>query len=180
MGKRRGNSLVEKTDIRKGYDMMQVAGWVKSQWDACLPSDRPTEILVDSIGIGAGVLDRLMELGLPARGINVSESAAMTDLYTNLRTELWFKGREWFEKKDSNLLGDELLAAELRGPRYKYASTGKKQVESKDDMKKRGVQSPNRADAFLLTLASENVAASGGAARASWNEPLKFKLAGLV
>jgi hypothetical protein len=178
--KRKGNSLAEKTDVRKGYDTMQVVGWVKAQYDATLPSERPSEILVDSIGIGAGVCDRLMELKLPARGINVSETAAMTELYTNLRTELWFKGREWFEKKDSNLLGDELLAAELRSPRYKYASNGKKQVESKDDMKKRGVQSPNRADAFLLTLASDNVAASGLSAGASWNEPLKFKLAGLV
>jgi phage terminase large subunit len=178
--KRRGNSLVEKTQIRKGYDVMQVAGWVKSQWDEASDRDRPSEILVDSIGIGAGVCDRLMELGLPTRGINVSESAAMTEQYINLRAELWFKGASWFARKDSNLANDEELAAELVQPRFKYASNGKRQVESKDDMKKRGVPSPNRADAFLLTLASESVTASGNSTRQSWNEPLKFKLAGIV
>lgn len=178
--KRRGNSLVEPTDIRKGYDTMQVAGWIKSQWDETPDLDRPSEILCDVIGIGAGVQDRLAELGLPSRGINVSETAAMSEQYVNLRTELWFKGRDYFDRKDCTLNGDELLASELRGPRFKYASNGKKQVESKDDMKKRGVRSPNRADAFLLTLASENVSAAGGYARQSWNEPLHFRVKSLV
>jgi phage terminase large subunit len=179
--KRRGNTLVEKTDIRKGLDTMQTTGWVKSQWDACQPSDRPTEILVDSIGVGAGVCDRLAELGLPARGVNVSESPAMESGCFNLRSELWFKGRAFFEKRDVNLRGDDLLAAELKLPRYKYASNGKKQVESKDDMKKRGVPSPNRADAFLLTLAAESVTAAGSSSnRVSWNQPMKRKIAGIV
>lgn len=179
--KRKGNALAEKTEIRKGYDTMQVVGWVKGQWDVTLPSDRPSEIIVDSIGIGAGVCDRLAELGLPARGVNVSESAAMSEQYINLRAELWFKGAEWFGKKDCNLLGDEALAGELVQPRFKYASNGKRQVESKDDMKKRGVASPNRADAFLLTLAGEHVTASGSSAtRLSWTQPLQRKIAGIV
>lgn len=178
--KRRGNSLVEKTDIRKGYDMMQVVGWVKAQWDAASDYDRPTEILVDSIGVGAGVCDRLAELGLPARGINVSESAAMTEMYVNLRTELWFKGRDFFAAKDCNLKGDDLLAAELVRPRFKYTSNGKRQAESKDDMKKRGIASPNRADAFLLTLAGESASASGSSNRPSWSEPLRRKISGIV
>jgi hypothetical protein len=178
---RRGNSLVAKTDVRKGYDTMQVVGWVKSKWDATLPSERPSEIMVDSIGIGAGVCDRLSELGLPARGINVSETAAMTEQYVNLRTELWFKGADWFGRKDCNIANDDALAAELVGPRFKYASNGKRQVESKDDMKKRGVPSPNRADAFLLTLAGENVTAAGSSSnRQSWNQPLTRRIAGIV
>lgn len=181
MCKRRGNALAEPSAIRKGYDTMQVSGWVKSQWDTTLPSDRPSEILVDSIGIGAGVCDRLSELGLPARGINVSESAAMTEQFVNLRTELWFKGRDYFDRKDCTLNGDELLAAELKGTRYKYASNGKKQAYSKDDMRKLGMQSPNRADAFLLTLAGEHVTAAGSSTtRQSWTQPLKRHIAGIV
>ncbi len=180
LAKRIGNALNEKTQIRKGYDTMQTVGWVKAQWDETPITKRPSDILVDSIGIGAGVCDRLAELKLPARGINVSETAAMSELYPNLRSELWFKGREWFDAKDCNLLGDEDLAAELVLPRFKYASNGKRQVESKDDMKKRGIPSPNRADAFLLTLASDAVAASGNSPRTAWNEALPFKLAGIV
>lgn len=179
--RRRGNVLERPTEIRKGYDTMQVVGWVKSEWDMTLPSDRPSEILADSIGIGSGVVDRLSELGLPARGINVSETAAMTESYVNLRAELWFKGAEWLGRKDCNLAGDEALVAELVQPRFKYASNGKRQVESKDDMKKRGVKSPNRADAFLLTLAGESVTAAGtSSTRASWNQPLKRAIAGIV
>lgn len=182
LARRIGNALERPVEEKKGWDTMRVAGWVKSEWDNCEPSRRPSEILVDVIGIGAGVLDRLVELKLPARGINVSESPSLfVDRYANLRAELWFKGKAWFEAKDCNLAGDEALGAELIGPRFKYRSDGKILVESKDDMKKRGVPSPNKADAFLLTLASESVSAVGGSKNSTnWNEPLKRKIAGIV
>ncbi len=59
-------------------------------------------------------------------------------------------------------------------------SNGKRQAYTKDEMRKLGFPSPNRADAFLLTLASENVSAVGGKSPMAWNEPLKRKIAGLV
>lgn len=182
LAKRIGNSLQCPVEEKQGWDTMRVAGWVKHEWDQCEPSKRPTEVLVDVIGIGAGVLDRLVELKLPARGINVAESPSLfVDRYANLRAELWFKGRDWLAAKDCNLAGDDALGAELVGPRFKYQSNGKILVESKEDMKKRGVKSPNKADAFLLTLASESVSAVGGSKNSSnWNEPLKRKIAGIV
>lgn len=182
LARRKGNALVKPVEERKGWDTMQVAGWVKSEYDNCEPSKRPVEILVDVIGIGAGVCDRLIELKLPCRGVNVGESPSVfTERYANLRAELWFKGREWFAAKDCNLQGDDALMAELIGPRFSYMSNGKIKVESKDDMKKRGVPSPNRADAFLLTLASDNVSAIHGSKNSSnWNEPLRRKIAGIV
>lgn len=183
LARRKGNALTKPIEEKKGWDTMQVAGWIKSEWDNTPPSERPSEILVDVIGIGAGVLDRLRELGLPARGVNVAESPSVfTDRYERLRDELWFKGREWLEAKDCNLCGDEKTAAELAGPRFKYASSGKIKVESKDDMRGRGVPSPNRADALLLTLAGENVSAISGSKHgaSNWNEPLKRKIAGIV
>lgn len=179
--KRRGNVLIAPGEIRNGFDTMQLAGWIHNEWLNTPPSERPSDINIDVIGLGAGVVDRLMELGLPARGVNVSESPAMVEQYANLRAELWFTGRDWLGRKDCNLAGDEALVAELVGPRFKYTSTGKKQVESKDDMRRRGVKSPNRADAFLLTLASEAITASNGTVqRKSWQEPLKRGIKGLV
>lgn len=179
--KRQGNTLTEPTQIRQGYDTMKVVGWIKAEWDKLLPSERPTDINVDVIGIGAGVCDRLSELGLPARGINVAESAAMTEQFANLRSELWFKGADWLGKRDCSLAKDDALMAELVQPRFSYLSNGKRLVESKQDMKKRGVKSPNRADAFLLTLASEAVTASGQSkTRQAWSEPLKRPIAGIV
>ncbi len=182
LARRRGNALSRPVEEKKGWDTMRVAGWVKSEYDACAPSDRPSEVLVDVIGIGAGVLDRLRELGVPARGVNVAESPSVfTERYANLRAELWFKAREWLEAKDCNLCGDEETGAELVMPRFKYHSNGKILVESKDEMKKRGVKSPNRADALLLTLAGQSVSAIGGSKSAtSWNEPLKRKIGGIV
>ena len=162
---------------------MQVAGWVKKEWDETTPSRRPSEIIVDVIGIGAGVVDRLAELGLPVRGINVSETASTNpERYLNMRSELWFKGRDWFTAKDCNLCKDGALSGELGALRFGYTSNGKIKVESKDDMKKRGVPSPNRADAFLLTLASEAVSLSGESRTShhSWKEPMRRKIAGIV
>jgi hypothetical protein len=70
-----------------------------------------------------------------------------------LRDELWFKGREWFQDRTCSLPQDEALIAELTSPTYTFSSTGKMVVESKADMKKRGMRSPDLADAFLLTFA---------------------------
>ena len=68
-------------------------------------------------------------------------------------TVLWFKGREWFQDKACSMPQDDGLIAELTAPTYAFTSTGKMVVESKADMKKRGMRSPDLADAFLLTFA---------------------------
>jgi phage terminase large subunit len=109
-------------------------------------------VFVDVIGIGAGVADRLLELGLPVSGVNVAEEASVSEKYLRLRDELWFKARRWLEQKNCKLCDDEVLIAELTLPKYKVTSTGKLQVESKDDLKKRYPQSPDVADAFCLTF----------------------------
>lgn len=177
---RQGNVLVEPVQEWKGLDTMQLVGRIKARWDDTPPDARPSEILVDVIGLGAGVQDRLAELGLPARGINVAESPSMKGKDLNLRAELWFKGKEWFAGRACSIAGDEHLAAELVQPRFKYTSSGKRQVEAKEDMKKRGVQSPNRADAFLLTLATDAVTAGGTGEKLSWKRPLHRQIKGLV
>ena len=59
-------------------------------------AEKPKEILVDSIGLGAGVVARLREMGLPARGDHVAESPAVEVLYNCHRDELWFTARKWF------------------------------------------------------------------------------------
>jgi phage terminase large subunit len=67
---------------------------------------------------------------------------------------LWFKGREWFQDRACSMPEDDALITELTAPTYSFTSTGKMVVESKADMKKRGMRSPDLADAFLLTFAS--------------------------
>lgn len=154
LAKRRGNTLLEPVREWRKVDMMQTVGRVAKEYGETPLEKRPSAINADVIGLGAGVVDRLRELGLPVRGINVGEVPATDDgRYMRLRDELWFKARDWFDRRDATMPKDDALVAELVGPKYKVESSGKLKVESKDDMKKRGIKSPNKADAFCLTFA---------------------------
>ena len=178
--KRKRNVVLEPVKVWSQLDLMELTGRIKHEWDDTQLSDRPTEILVDSIGMGAGVEDRLKELGLPARGINVSESPALGDTYRNLRTELWFAAKDWLSKLDCKLpKDDDKLAQELVIPKYGFTSNGKMYVESKDDMRKRGFASPDIADAFVLTFGG-GAATSGWGPQPSWNKPMKREIRGIV
>ncbi|MDH4053296.1 MAG: hypothetical protein OEU93_17145, partial [Rubrivivax sp.] len=157
LAKRKGNHQLAPVREWFGKDTMQTAGIVKAEWDATPQHERPVAINVDVIGIGAGVVDRLKEQGLPAIGVNVAESEAVNDRedrqFNRLRDELWWRSREWFEARDCKFADDDETIAELTTPTYTILSNGLIQVESKVAMKKRGVKSPNRADAWNLTFA---------------------------
>lgn len=180
LAKRRGQVI---TEVKRwaGLDLMQLTGAVVAEFHAQPAHLRPTEILVDSIGLGSGVVDRLRELRLPCRGVNVSESPSMKGTYVNLRAELWFATKAWLDQRGCKLVADEDLKAELAGPRFKFSSSGKLQVESKDDMRKRGLRSPDLADAVVLTMAADAATAIYGvSANGSWAKPLKRNLAGIA
>lgn len=159
LAKRRGNVLVEPVREWRKLDLMQTAGNIAREYSET--PERPAAINVDVIGLGAGVVDRLRELGLPVRGINVGESPALDpQRYMRLRDELWFKVRDWFEGRAVAMPRDDALTAELVAPKYKLESSGKLKVESKDEMKRRGVRSPNKADALCLTFAGGELSLS--------------------
>ncbi len=183
LAKRTGNVCLDMVQSWKDLDMMQVAGRIKHEWDICAPNERPESICVDSIGLGAGVADRLAELGLPARAISVSEAPSMMDgQYLNLRAELWFTAAEWFRQRNC-AIRDPVLAAELSWPRKDYTSSGKTKVERKEETKKRmgSRKSPDLADAFILTFAAPAVSASyGSAGSTTWKEPLQRDIKWLV
>ena len=155
---------------------MNLAGVVINEYENTPVEERCSELLIDSIGIGAGLVDRIAEIGiLPVRGVNVSESASLGNECGNLRAELWYKAREWFEKKNCRIVEDQTLIRELTLPKYKFDSKGRYLIESKDEMRRRGEKSPDLADAFCLTMASSPAILSGGD-RVSWNQPLKRNL----
>ena len=134
---------------------MATVGKIKAEYDATPYALRPWEILIDIIGLGAGVHDRCKELGLPVRGINVGEAAPSRENCARLRDELWFKGREWFQDKACSMPKDDALTAEPTptAPTYAFTSTGKMVVESKADMKKRGMRSPTAGWVAILIRA---------------------------
>ena len=174
---RKGRSMPTPIETWQGKDTMQVAGIIKGKYDKVLRFDteRPIAIMVDSIGIGAGVVDRLREMGLPVRGVNVAESASVDTLYARLRDELWFRAKDYFEGKDVTMCADDDLIEELASVKFAYTSLGKLKAESKDEMKKRGLPSPDLADAFCLTLAHNNMPGNN-----TWNSKLVYPDLGLA
>ena len=159
--KRKGNVVV---DIKwwPSTDLMSTTGKILHEAE----TDHPDEICIDSIGLGAGVADRLREQGLNVRDVNVSETTAVNMQANRLRDDLWLQCREWLNTRAVKLPFDDELKAELSGPTYQFTSNGKIKVEGKADMKKRGLRSPDKADALCLTFAGD--AAHMGGRAPSW------------
>lgn len=154
------------TDIKSwgGLDLMQTVGRVKAEFDALEVWEQDQlELMVDSVGMGAGVSDRLQELGLPVRAVNVSESPSMKETYLNLRAELWFRMKAWLENRTCKIPQNDKLLSELTSLKYTFTSSGKIKAESKQELKKRGFNSPDLADSLALTFASDPATAMSGA-----------------
>lgn len=152
LAKRQANVLLEPIKTWRNRDTMQIAGYILNEWEDCKSNERPAEILVDVIGVGAGVVDRLRELGLPVRGINVGEAASGRDRFMRLRDELWWRTREWFERQDVKIPDDEELIGQLASVGFEPTSSGKIKVWSKELMMEKGIESPDLADSFNLTM----------------------------
>jgi|TARA_R100000482_G_scaffold101621_1_gene44796 hypothetical protein len=179
--KRQGNALVEPVKSWRNKDLMEVCGIILTEYESTPYQERPSEILVDSIGLGAGVVDRLneMDFGADIRGVNVAESPALGQRYGRLRDELWFKAREWLEARDCQMPQDDDLISELSSVRFKYLSSGKLKVESKDEMKRRGQKSPDLADSFVLTFAGQASRAASGSSY-GFSRSLNYNDAGWI
>ena len=152
---------IRQGDLFKPYHMMrnkstmEVAGYIIR----LAREEKPEAIFIDVIGLGAGVYDRVKEVGLSFCDIipvNVAESPAFDSInYRRLRDELWGNMRTWLEMRRGRLWDNEDgdLLGELTSPRYHITSDGKIVIETKDEMRRRGVASPNIADAHNMTFA---------------------------
>ena len=175
--KRRGNAVVGIKTWRQ-LDLMQLVGAIVHEVEQ--EDNHVEEILVDAIGLGAGVADRLSEIGHPVVSVNVSESSAMHPTAMRLRDELWLRAKEWLEAKDCTLPDNEMLGKELVAPRYTFTSSGKMKIESKDEMKRRGISSPDVADAFCLTFAGTAAMVTRGAMSKRWKQPIDYPSAAWI
>lgn len=120
---------------------------------------RATKVKIDEIGIGRGVVDRSLEddKKLPVIGINVGRASHEPARFQNLRAQFWWEIREMFERGTIDIdPEDEDLQDELVTLRYKPGDKGKVIMESKDEARRRGVASPNRADALMLSICDPN------------------------
>lgn len=133
-------------------DTMEVVGIVKTIID----EERPEKVFVDVGGLGAGVVDRLRELVDPKIIIAVNAGSSPLDgrKYFNKRSEMWALCKEWLEDAGGAQIPDsDSLHADLCGIKYKIDSNSRLVMEQKAEMKKRGIRSPDEADALILTFA---------------------------
>ena len=113
-----------------------------------------TEARIDADGLGAGVYDRLHEQKFPAKEMRSGFKAIDSEQFLNTRAEWYWNLRKCFENKEIDIGEDEELASQLSKLKYKITSKGQIQIESKEEMKRRGLKSPDRADALMLAFAN--------------------------
>jgi hypothetical protein len=135
-------------------DLMQIASRVLEQVEL----HRPAAVFIDATGIGWGVFDRLAQLGCEGLvAVDFGGKANRTDggdakaLYANKRSEMWGFLRDWC--RVGCLPDDRDLAADLTGVEYGYDANNALQLERKQDMRRRGLASPDDGDALALTFA---------------------------
>lgn len=144
---------VEEILENNSPDTMQVVGWIALH----LRDSEPDATFTDVIGLGKGVYDRLLDLGHEnIYGVNVSNSANDPSRFVRLRDELWWRVREDFERGTISIPNDDELVAQLTNIKYATDTKGRVKVESKKEMRLRGVSSPDKADALMMTYYMED------------------------
>jgi hypothetical protein len=143
---RQGRDIV-KLIRHRGDDTMTVVGHVID----AIEEFKPSLVNIDEGGLGAGVVDRLKEQRFKVRGVNFGNKAKNPIMYGNKRAEMWGDMRDWL--KTASVPNDRFLKSDLISPKMKPDSRGTIYLESKKDMKARGLASPDAADAIALTFA---------------------------
>lgn len=133
----------------RGLDTMQTAARVAEQMDI----HKPDATFIDGVGVGGGVVDRLRQMNRTVIDVNNGATAIDDKQFMNVRAETWSKGREWI-RAGGCIPDDDELAADLTGPEYHFDSKQRLAIERKEDMKRRGLASPDAADALMLTFAA--------------------------
>jgi hypothetical protein len=108
-------------------------------------------VVIDEGGVGGGVVDRLKEQRYKIRGVNFGSRSKNQLMYGNKRAEMWGEMRTWL--KSASIPSDRLLKSDLISPMMKPDSKGTIFLESKKDMRSRGLASPDAADAICVTFA---------------------------
>ena len=145
--RRRGNSVEEIRTFQK-LDTMALTGWVI----AAIKEFRPSRVVIDEIGVGAGVVDRLKEEEHQVRGVNVARRAREDNTFANLRSEGFWRLRDLFATGGISIPADNQLIGELAALRYSYDSNGRILMEGKEAIRRRGLPSPDKADALMLAF----------------------------
>lgn len=145
---RRGYRVEHLIPLKRGLDNMQVADEVKAWADAL----GINAVFVDGTGLGTGVVDRLAQLGVPVFGVDVGGKARRPSQFADLRAEIFWEVARLLREDAASIPNDSVLVGQLLALRYDVSSTGRIRLESKTRLRRRGVASPDRADALALAF----------------------------
>jgi hypothetical protein len=161
----RKGRCITKIESRRGLDTMEVAGWVQK----LIREEKPAKVNIDVGGLGVGVYDRLYETSSNRRIINavnfggkpieppsLDEKGNPAGGPANRRAEMWSNLKKTLEGGRFSLPDNDSLQADLVSCGFKYDSSGRLLLESKQDMRKRGVPSPDEADAVALCFSEQD------------------------
>jgi hypothetical protein len=145
--------------VRRGPKIILLRSWEKSDPRGDIVSAlRPYKgslkrVNIDSAGIGYYMAQHLKDFGLPITEINVGQKPNDSEKFSNKKAEIYWEFRMHAEAGDLAGLVDDRAIAQLVGVRYSHNSRGQVVIESKEDARKRGVKSPDRAEAIILAFA---------------------------
>lgn len=135
----------------RGLDLMRLAD-LTARFEA---EHRPWAVFIDAGAMGPGVIDRLRQLGRRPVEVHFGGRALREDRYANRRAEMWAGVRDWLAAGGALPPDCPELAQDLAGPQYAFDPAGRLVLERKEDMKRRGLASPDHGDALALTFAQD-------------------------
>ena len=149
--RRRGRVVLPNVERIRKESTMQIAGRVA----VIIRDEKPQAVFIDVGGLGAGVFDRLVEMGYgdTVTAVNFGERALREERWVNKRAEMWGEMKTWLTEQPAFIPAEDVIMGDLTGPKFSFDSNGRMKLESKDDMRKRGVKSPDVGDALALTFA---------------------------
>ena len=145
--------------VRKGLKVTKIESWGKQDTTftagkvaEMARDEQATAIYVDEIGVGAGVVDPLKANHFNVVGVVSSEKARKPEIYANRRAELYCQLADHFAEGSIAIPDHPKLSSQLSSIKYKFDTHHRKIIESKDDMRKRALRSPDYADALMLAF----------------------------
>ena len=153
---RKGQELYHKESFTK-IDTMELAAKVSYLYKREV--NKPQAVYVDVVGVGAGVADRLNQLGLPVIEVN-GAAASDNPIYLNKRTEMYFNLKEWMER--NRAVTDDETDEELMAMEYEYGRNEKIQLVPKKKIKDTIGRSPDKADSYAMHFAYPVFAITSG------------------
>ena len=146
---RQGMLVLHIEELRKS-DLVNTTGRVIT----AAKEFKVKDIIVDEVGIGAGVLDTLkVDNQFQTTGFNGGARADHVDKYLNLRAQIFDGLKQRFADGDISIPNDPELISQLASLTYRYNARGQLMLESKDVIKSHGMQSPDKADALAYAFA---------------------------